>query len=66
MMRVNVNNKEITTEAQNLAQLVAQLGLPAQGVAVAVNNRIVRRADWETCMLAEDVQITIIKAACGG
>ena len=65
-MRVHVNNKEITTEAQNLAQLVAQLELPAQGVAVAVGNKLVRRVDWEAYALNEDAQITIIKAACGG
>ena len=65
-MRVYVNNKEITTEAQNLAQLVTQLELPAQGVAVAVGNKLVRRVDWDAYVLDEDAQITIIKAACGG
>ena len=65
-MLVNVNNKGVATEAQNLAQLVSQLELPAQGVAVAVGNKLVRRVDWENYMLEEGMQITVIKAACGG
>ena len=65
-MRVNVNHKEISTEAQHLDELVAQLGLPAQGVAVAVGNKLVSRTDWAQFQLEEGAQLTIIKAACGG
>lgn len=65
-MLVNVNHKEITTEAQNLGELVAQLELPSQGVAVAVGNKLVCRVDWDAFQLEEGAQITIIKAACGG
>lgn len=65
-MRVNVNNREISTEAQNLGELVLQLELPSQGVAVAVGNKLVRRVDWDAFLLEEGARITIIKAACGG
>ena len=65
-MKVSVNNKETETLAINLAQLVEELGLPLLGVAVAVNNRMVPRAEWDGHALFEGANIVIIKAACGG
>lgn len=39
-MKVQVNNKEVEmTPASTLTQLAAQLELPAQGIAIAVNNK---------------------------
>lgn len=65
-MNVNVNNKDVETQAATLLQLTEEMALPAQGVAVAVNNRMVPRAEWQTYALTEGMQIVIIKAACGG
>ena len=42
-MKVWVNNKEVETAAVSLASLVEELSLPAQGIAVAVENRMVPR-----------------------
>lgn len=66
-MKISVNNKE--TEIANggtLADLAAQLELPAQGVAIAVNNKMVPRAQWNDTILNENDSLVIIKAACGG
>lgn len=65
-MKLTVNQQSIETKATNLEQLVAELNLPNQGVAVAVNNRLVKRTEWADFSLTDDAQITIIKAACGG
>lgn len=65
-MRVSVNNKEMETSAANLVLLVEELGLPLSGVAVAVNNQIVPRLQWDGYVLSEGLNIVIIKAACGG
>ncbi len=65
-MQVFVNNKEVTTEATNLSELIAQLGLPAQGVAAAVDNKMVPRTEWSGFALGEGAKVTVIKAACGG
>ena len=65
-MKVSVNNKETETSAVNLARLVEELGLPLLGVAVAVNNRMVPRAEWDGYALSEGANIVIIKAECGG
>lgn len=65
-MKVLVNNKEVKTGATTLSQLIEELALPMQGIAVAVDNRIVLRTEWTKCILREYTPIIIIKAACGG
>ncbi len=66
-MKVKVNNKDLELNGQNsLLQIAQTLELPDKGVAVAVNNRIVRREDWVTYTVQENDQIIVIKAACGG
>ena len=45
-MKLTVNQQSIETEAKNLEELVAELNLPNQGVAVAVDNRLVKRNEW--------------------
>ena len=42
-MQVFVNNKEVDTQATTLSTLIEQLGMPAQGVAAAVDNKMVPR-----------------------
>ena len=49
-----------------LAQAIAQIKLPTQRIAVAVNNQMVPRTKWGTLSLCENDQLVIIKAACGG
>ncbi len=63
---ITVNNKPVETQAQNLAELAAELSLPLKGVALAVSNRMVPRAEWESTPLEADAHVTIIQAACGG
>ena len=66
-MKVQVNNKEVEmTPASTLTQLAAQLELPVQGIAIAVNNKMVPRTQWNDTILNENDSLVIIKAACGG
>lgn len=66
-MNIKVNNKMVTVpEGSSLFQLAQALELPEKGVAVAVNNQMVPRADWLDKKLAENDQVVVIKAACGG
>lgn len=65
-MKVTVNNKEMETGSATLQQLTEELALPIQGIAIAVNNRIVPRTEWVDYALTEGISIVIIKAACGG
>ncbi len=65
-MKVNVNNKDVITSAVTLAQLADELALPATGVAVGVNGKMVPRTMWTDYALAEGMNVVVIKAACGG
>lgn len=65
-MKLFVNDKEVETSAKYLNQLILEMNLPQVGVAVAVNNRMIPRAEWETRILEEGTKIVIIKAVCGG
>ena len=43
-MKVQVNNKEVEiTPGSTLTQLTVQLELPVQGIAIAVNNKMIPR-----------------------
>lgn len=65
-MKVNINNKQTEVQAQTLAALATEMSLPDKGVAVAVNNRMKPRTEWEQTALSEGDNIVIIKAVCGG
>lgn len=66
-MKVQLNNKEVEIILDStITQLTAQLELPVQGIAIAVNNQMIPRTEWEQFSLQENDQLVIIKAACGG
>lgn len=65
-MKIFVNQKPVQTQAPLLSDLQAELGLPNSGVAMAVDNKIVPRTQWNSTPLHEGEKVTIIKAACGG
>ena len=65
-MKVSINNKEVETDTTTLSHLTEELCLPVQGIAIAVNNRMVPRTEWADYALTEGISIIIIKAACGG
>ena len=57
-MKVQVNNKEVEmTPASTLTQLAAQLGLPVQGIAIAVNNKMIPRTEWE-CFILHGIPVS--------
>lgn len=65
-MKIRINNKETDVQAESLLDLAKELSLPERGVAVAVNNRMKPRTDWQQTALKDDDNIVIIKAVCGG
>ena len=65
-MKLTINNKEVETQSQNLSQLSQELNLPETGIALAVNQRMVSRNEWDKFVLTDGQQIIIIKAVCGG
>ena len=65
-MKITVNYKEMDTTSPTLLRLAEELALPASGVAMALNNRMIPRANWGDTPLEEGASIVIIKATCGG
>ena len=65
-MKLRVNNKEVETWATNLSLFSQEQNLPVTGIAIAVNNRMIPRTEWDTYTLNEGDSILIIKAVCGG
>ncbi|MBR0502947.1 MAG: sulfur carrier protein ThiS [Paludibacteraceae bacterium] len=65
-MKIIINSKETETASQNLSELATELNLPAKGVAVAINNQMITRAEWPSTSLKENDNIVVVKAACGG
>ena len=65
-MKLKVNNQEVETGAITLSQFSQEQNLPTTGIAVAVNQRMVPRTEWDSYTLNEDDNIIIIKAVCGG
>ncbi len=67
-MKLIVNQKEFHTNSNELtvARLLNEIQLKTAGVAVAVNNKVVRKVAWDTTTLADGDNITVITAVCGG
>lgn len=67
-MNIFFNNKEIALDTENVtvADLLQQTAMPSSGIAVAVNNKVVRKADWPTTQLNNGDNVTVITAVCGG
>ena len=67
-LTITINNKtEISTTQEKLFGLLSRLNLSGkQGIAVAVNNTVVSKTNWDSYELKENDKITIIRATQGG
>ena len=65
-MRVTVNDDEIQVEdGTTVADLLGRLGMPAKGVAVALNSAVLPRSQWGRPVPA-DARIDVLTAVQGG
>ncbi len=66
-MNVKINNTPCQLpEGTTVNDLAKERSLPEKGVALAVNNQMVPRAEWNERVIAEGDDIVILKAFCGG
>lgn len=65
-MKITLNGREIETGARTIEDLLLESGAPEQGVAVARNQSVVRRADWASTAIEAGDKIEIIRAVQGG
>jgi sulfur carrier protein len=67
-MDITVNQQIYqVTDVCSVQQLLTHvLDIPARGIALAINQAIISKANWETHLLNPGDQIIIIKATQGG
>jgi sulfur carrier protein len=62
---LNNKNQELKS-ASNLLALIQELNLPEKGIALAVNNQVIPKNDWQSFELSEQMRVTLIRATQGG
>lgn len=66
-MKVYLNQQEICVGSRvTLRDLLAGQSITPEGVAVAVNNRVIPKEEWRDTFLANNDKVTVIRATCGG
>lgn len=66
-MKILINNQErIFEDGITLEEAVKAVKPNVKGLAAALNNRVVKRADWSKTFLHDNDNILIISAVCGG
>ncbi|HDF2330071.1 TPA: sulfur carrier protein ThiS [Morganella morganii] len=66
-MRITVNDEVMNFDAPvTVSELLASLGRPAAGMAVAVNQTIVVRGCWSEHIVRDGDQILLFQAIAGG
>lgn len=63
---VNQQNYSVTDHCSLQKMLSAIVQQPLQGIAIAVNQTIIQKADWESYLLNPGDNIILIKATQGG
>lgn len=68
LIPIRLNGKPYGTMATTVAALLAERGIDAArpGIAVAANQKVVKRADWAATSLAANDDIEIVQPFQGG
>ena len=64
-MWINGEQRELADGAR-VRDALAALGVPENGVAVAVDGEVVRRADWSSAALGDGARVEVLTAVQGG
>ena len=65
-LSIKVNGEVVETSNQILAKIIDQLNLVSKGIAVAINDEVVPKTDWQNFELKENDEVLIITATQGG
>jgi len=66
-LRIQVNGEPHEMPDQlSLQELLAQLELPSNRVAIELNRKVVRQADWPRTLLQQDDRVEIVHFVGGG
>lgn len=64
-LRINGEHREVVDNL-SLKELVKQLDLIPERIAIELNQNVVRRADWPSTVLKEDDRVEIVHFVGGG
>jgi sulfur carrier protein len=62
---INGERRELADGAR-VRDALAALGVPENGIAVAVDGEVVRRSDWASVALTEGARLEVLTAVQGG
>ena len=67
-MKLKVNGKDTETRSETVMDLIRELGYDedGDGMAVAVNDSVLQRKQWNSFELSEQDRVEIIRATQGG
>ncbi len=67
-MEIKVNNKAHSFEGDSkpLIEVLEACGMPLVGIAVAIDNKVVRKAAWCDTTVVDGDSIIVLQAVCGG
>lgn len=68
-MKVFINNQptKFTQTTLSLQDVLENLSISQpQGIAIAVNNLIINKSNWQNTKLKEEDKVTVIRATQGG
>lgn len=67
MITVHVNNTAHTIPMDSsIADLLSQLKISANGIAIAIDQNIIPQSEWDTYKLQDKQNLLLIKATQGG
>jgi sulfur carrier protein len=65
-MTIKLNGEDLQISCGTVAELLTEMEIPRQGVAVEVNLKIIKKTDYDSCALNEGDVIEIVNFVGGG
>ncbi|AYD47700.1 MAG TPA: sulfur carrier protein ThiS [Arachidicoccus soli] len=67
MINIHINERPLEIENHfNVLQLLEKVNAPTEGIALAINNNIISKSNWQAHFLSENDKVLIIQATQGG
>ena len=67
MINIKINNTpHLFKPNTTLEEIINELGISVKGIAVAVNEHIISKTEWNVKTLNESDEVLVIKATQGG
>lgn len=65
-MSIFINNEAHKVKALNVQQLLNEIDIEQQGIAIAINEEVITKHKWENTNIKENDKILIFTATAGG